>query len=248
MCNGIWDFASKFDPIAIRCHKAENHSRIIAIRNYSFKRFWKLFFYANPIVHALTSLSSFRCCPASMQSARRNSSCPTVATKRTFLFRIRTGQADCWSSSSGSKVRCLLVLLFDMNPCNADHRIIGAAHNPAITERHAVIYSAVAKDGVAHNLTCLHIKFAFVVKRFSFLERIKTNSLFAMLSTNFHFYLPRNTNAHFIHSGMFAENKPLYIKMESTIDETATTAIKAITTPCRIANFLRLLFMLFSMS
>nr|DAE13750.1 MAG TPA: hypothetical protein [Siphoviridae sp. ctQqU1] len=135
-----------------------------------------------------------------------------------------------------------------MNPCNADHRIIEAAHNPAVTERHAVIYSAVAKDGVARNLTCLHIKFAFVVKRFSFLERIKTNSLFAMLSTNFHFYLPRNTNAHFIHSGMFAENKPLYIKMESTIDETATTAIKAITTPCRMANFLRLLSILFSMS
>jgi hypothetical protein len=47
---------------------------------------------------------------------------------------------------------------------------------------------------------------------------------------------------------MSAENKPLYIKMESTIDETAATAIKAITTPCRIANFLRLLSILFSMS
>jgi hypothetical protein len=36
--------------------------------------------------------------------------------------------------------------------------------------------------------------------------------------------------------------------MESAIDETAVTAIKAITTPCRIANFLRLLSILFSMS
>jgi hypothetical protein len=32
------------------------------------------------------------------------------------------------------------------------------------------------------------------------------------------------------------------------IDEIAATAIKAITTPCRIANFLRLLSILFSMS
>jgi hypothetical protein len=30
---------------------------------------------------------------------------------------------------------------------------------------------------------------------------------------------------------MSAENKPLYIKMENTIDETATIAIKAITIP-----------------
>jgi hypothetical protein len=47
---------------------------------------------------------------------------------------------------------------------------------------------------------------------------------------------------------MSAENKPLYIKMESMIDETAVAAIKAITTPCRIAIFLRLFSTLFSMS
>nr|DAZ61824.1 MAG TPA: hypothetical protein [Caudoviricetes sp.] len=135
-----------------------------------------------------------------------------------------------------------------MNPCNADHRIIMAFHNPTVTERHAIICSATVKAGIVRNLACLHKKFAVVVKRLSLLERIKTNSLLAMLSTNFHFYLPRNTNAHFIHSGMSAENKPLYIKMESTIDETATIAIKAITIPLKIANILRLLFILFSMS
>lgn len=64
--------------------------------------------YANSFIHnhVLTSSSLFRCCPASVQSTRRNSGCPTVATKRTFLSRIRTGQADYWSSSWGSKVRC----------------------------------------------------------------------------------------------------------------------------------------------
>ena len=64
--------------------------------------------YTNPFIHnhALTSSSSFRCCPASVQSARRNSNRPTAATMRTFLSRRRTDQADCWSSSSGSKVRC----------------------------------------------------------------------------------------------------------------------------------------------
>jgi hypothetical protein len=68
--------------------------------------------YANPLVHnhVLTSSSSFRCCLASVQSTRRSSSRPTVATKRTFLSRTRTAQADCWSSSSGSKVRCPLVI------------------------------------------------------------------------------------------------------------------------------------------
>lgn len=33
-----------------------------------------------------------------------------------------------------------------MNPCNADHRIIGTAHNTTVTERHAIIrYSCVNK-------------------------------------------------------------------------------------------------------
>nr|DAR01358.1 MAG TPA: hypothetical protein [Caudoviricetes sp.]DAR20768.1 MAG TPA: hypothetical protein [Caudoviricetes sp.] len=122
----------------------------------------------NPLFHALTSSSSFRCCPASVQSTRRNSSCPTAATKRTSLSRRCTDQADCWLASSGSKVRCPLVLLFDMNPCNADHCIIMAFHNPTVTERHTVICSATVKAGIVSNLACLHKKFVVVVKRLSF--------------------------------------------------------------------------------
>ncbi|WP_440486571.1 hypothetical protein [Segatella hominis] len=41
-----------------------------------------------------------------MQSTRCSSSCPTSATKRTFLSHKSTDQADCWPSSSGNKVRC----------------------------------------------------------------------------------------------------------------------------------------------
>nr|DAH64432.1 MAG TPA: hypothetical protein [Caudoviricetes sp.] len=122
----------------------------------------------NSLFHVLTSSSLFRCCPASVQSTRRNSSCPIVATKRTFLSRIRTDQADCWSFSSGSKVRYPSVLLFDMNLCNADHCIIMAFHNPTVTERHTVICSATVKAGIVSNLACLHKKFAVVVKRLSF--------------------------------------------------------------------------------
>nr|DAL35374.1 MAG TPA_asm: hypothetical protein [Caudoviricetes sp.] len=149
----------------------------------------------NSLFHVLTSSSSFRCCPVPVQSTKLNSNCQVRSTKRTFLSRRRTDQADCWSSSSGSKVRCPLVLLFDMNPCNADHCIIRDAHNPTITERHTVICSATAKSEIVCDLACLHIKFAVIVKRLSFFERIKTNSLLAMLSTNFHTYLHPITTA-----------------------------------------------------
>nr|DAL18131.1 MAG TPA_asm: hypothetical protein [Caudoviricetes sp.] len=162
-----------------------------------FRHFRQFVFDANPLVHnhALTSSSLFRCRPVSVQSTRRNSSFPTAATKRTFLSRIRTAQADCWSSSSDSKVRCPLVLLFNMNLCNADHCIIMAFHNPTVTERHTVICSATVKAGIVRNLACLHKKFAVVVKRLSFLDGIKTNSLLTMLSTNFHTYLHPITTA-----------------------------------------------------
>nr|DAU93208.1 MAG TPA: hypothetical protein [Caudoviricetes sp.] len=122
----------------------------------------------NPLFHALTSSFSFRFYPARLQSTRRSSSCLTAATKRTFLSHRCTEQADCWSFSSGSKVRCPSVLLFDMNPCNADHCIIMAFHDPTVTERHTVICSATVKAGIVSNLACLHKKFAVVVKRLSF--------------------------------------------------------------------------------
>nr|DAG16671.1 MAG TPA: hypothetical protein [Caudoviricetes sp.] len=60
----------------------------------------------NSLFHTLTSSFSFRCRLAYMKSTRRNNSFQPAATKRTFLSRRRTDQADCWSSSSGSKVRC----------------------------------------------------------------------------------------------------------------------------------------------
>lgn len=67
--------------------------------------------YTNSFIHnhVLTSSFSFRFYPARLQSTRWSSSCPTAATKHTFLSHRRTDQAGCWSSSLDSKVRCPLV-------------------------------------------------------------------------------------------------------------------------------------------